>query len=103
MHIVAFTESPVATGIAASLRAADRAGEHIVTVVLSEAAGRAGWPDAGELPTLHRLFQPGEPVGPADLAYETGARLRRFAEDNGVDRIVLLDDQTPCGSQVVRA
>ncbi|MFD3455345.1 glycosyltransferase family 4 protein [Streptomyces sp. NPDC058691] len=102
MHIAVFTESPVATGIAAALRGADPAGEHIVTVVLSEAAGRAGWADGGE-PPAHRLFRAGEPVGPADLAYETGARLRRFAEDNGVDRIVLLDDQTPCGSQVVRA
>jgi glycosyltransferase involved in cell wall biosynthesis len=103
MHIAVFAETPAAAVLAAALRGADPSGEHIVTVVLAEGAGRAGWADTGGDAPAHRLFRPGEPVGPADLPYETGVRLRRFAEDNGVDRIVLLDDRTPGGAQVVRS
>ncbi|WUD74942.1 glycosyltransferase [Streptomyces sp. NBC_00510] len=103
MHIAVFAEAPAAAGLAAALRGADSSGEHLVTIVLSEGAGRAGWADTDGGTPPHRLFRAGEPVGAADLPYETGERMRRFAEEGGVDRIVLLDDRTPGGAQVVRA
>ncbi|GII53651.1 hypothetical protein Pth03_20400 [Planotetraspora thailandica] len=101
MHIAVYAETPIAVRIAAALRGADQNREHTFTIVAAESAGRAPWMD-GELP-VHRLFRPGEPVGLADLPYETGSRLRRFAEENGVDRIVLLDDQSPSGARVAEA
>jgi glycosyltransferase involved in cell wall biosynthesis len=102
MHIAVFTEGPAAVGLADALRGACQAaeaGKHTFTIVLAGTGPEVA--DAG-LP-VQRLFRPGDPVGPADVPYETGSRLRRFVEENGVDRVVLLDDQTPCGGQVVRA
>ncbi|MEV0649108.1 glycosyltransferase family 4 protein [Phytomonospora sp. NPDC050363] len=84
MRIAVFTEDDQARQVAAEFRRAAEAAGHVVDELTPALVG------------------PEEAIGEVDLPHELEARVRAFTDANGVDRLVLCDDQSHHGRQLTR-
>ncbi|MBB0246620.1 hypothetical protein FNQ90_21505, partial [Streptomyces alkaliphilus] len=109
MHIAVFVENRNGVDLAARLMAAPRAGDHAFSVLTADLGGRVReWIEteaAERLPDtpVRNLFEPGEAMADDAFGRELEARVTRFVEEAGIDRLVLFNDRSRRGARVCGA
>lgn len=109
MRIAVFVENRNGVHLASRIMRASQAGDHSFHLVTADRDGNvAGWIEeetAARLDGLavRNLFTVDEALSEAEFLEELGARLRLFTEQEGIDRLVLFNDQSQRGRRVAGA
>ncbi|CQR62259.1 Hypothetical Protein sle_27980 [Streptomyces leeuwenhoekii] len=109
MRIAVFIENRNGVGLTAQIMSAPGAREHTFVPVTADLGGDVGrWIEEETSARLdgvgvHNLFREEETLAHAQFLEETGPRMAAFAQREGIDRLILFNDQSQRGSRVARA